>query len=259
MKTFRQITPASLLAIVIAIPGLTIANESRSDHRFDAKGVKLHYIVEGEGEPVVLIHGLYSSARINWQMPGVVSLLSKKYRVIALDMPGHGESDKPAGEEAYGLELVEDIVRLLDHLRIEKAHIVGYSMGGMIAVKFMARHQERVLSGVVGGLGWLREGTVLQKVWGRMQGREGGSTPPACARSLGELDLTEAELKGIRVPVVVIVGDRDPIKRLYVAPLQRVRKDWAVIEIEDAGHLNCVVKAQFKEVIAEWLDKQARR
>jgi len=259
MKTLRRIALASLLAIVMAIPSLTIANESTSDHRFDAKGVELHYIVEGEGEPVVLIHGLYSSARINWQMPGVVSLLSKKYRVIALDMPGHGESDKPADEEAYGLELVEDIVRLLDHLRIDKAHIVGYSMGGMIAVKFMAGHQERVLSGVVGGMGWLREGSVLQKVWGRMQGREGGSTPPACARSLGELALTEAELKWIRVPVVVIVGDRDPVKRLYVAPLQRVRKDWAVIEIGDAGHLNCVVKAQFKEEIAEWLDKQARR
>jgi pimeloyl-ACP methyl ester carboxylesterase len=92
-----------------------------------------------------------------------------------------------------------------------------------------------------------------------MQGREGAGTPPACARSLGELALTEAELKGIRVPVVVIVGDRDPVKRLYVAPLQRARKDWTVIEIEDAGHLNCVVKAQFKEEIAEWLDKQARR
>jgi pimeloyl-ACP methyl ester carboxylesterase len=259
MKTLRRIALAALMAIVMAIPGLTIANEPASDHRFDAKGVELHYIVEGEGEPVVLIHGLYSSARINWQMPSIVSLLSKKYRVIALDMPGHGESDKPVDEGVYGLELVEDIVRLLDHLRIQKAHIVGYSMGGMIAVKFMARHQERVLSGVVGGMGWLREGSVLQKLWGRMQGREGGSTPPACARSLGELALTEAELKGIRVPVVVIVGDRDPVKRLYVAPLQRARKDWAVIDIGDAGHLNCVVKAQFKEEIGEWLDKQSRR
>jgi pimeloyl-ACP methyl ester carboxylesterase len=259
MKVLRRFALASLLAIVLAIPSLTIANQSTSDHRFDAKGVKLHYIVEGEGEPVVLIHGLYSSARVNWQMPGVVSLLSKKYRVIALDMPGHGESDKPTDEEAYGLELVEDVVRLLDYLRIEKAHIVGYSMGGMIAVEFMARHQERVLSGVVGGMGWLREGSALQKVWGRMQGGVGGRTPPACARSLGELALTEAELKGIRVPVVVIVGDRDPVKRLYVAPLQRVRKDWEVIEIGDAGHLNCVVKAQFKEEIAEWLNKQARR
>jgi pimeloyl-ACP methyl ester carboxylesterase len=162
MKILRRIALVSLSAIVMAIPGLTISNQSTSDHRFDAKGGKLHYIVEGEGKPVVLIHGLYSSARMNWQMPGIVSLLSKKYRVIALDMPGHGESDKPADEDACGLELVEDVVRLLVHLRIQKAHIVGYSMGGMIAVKFMARHQERVLSGVVGGMGWLREGSALQ-------------------------------------------------------------------------------------------------
>jgi pimeloyl-ACP methyl ester carboxylesterase len=231
----------------------------QADRMFDAKGVKLHYIVEGEGEPVVLIHGLGSSARINWRMPGVVSLLSKKYQVIALDLPGHGESDKPANEEAYGLELVEDVVRLLDHLKIQKAHIVGYSMGGMIAVKLMATHQERTLSGVVGGMGWLREGSALQKVWERMPDRGAGAATSACARSLGKLAVTEMELKRIRVPVVVIVGDRDPVKRLYVAPLRLARKDWAVIAIDDAGHLNCVVKPQFKEEIAEWLNNQGRR
>jgi pimeloyl-ACP methyl ester carboxylesterase len=251
--------PILLLLLVMTIPTLAITGRSASDRSFDAKGVKLHYVVEGEGEPVVLIHGLYASARINWQMPGIVSLLSKKYRVIALDLPGHGESDKPADDEAYGLELVEDVARLLDHLKIEKAHIVGYSMGGMIAVKFMAMYQERVLSGVVSGMGWLREGSFLQQTWGRMQGISGGRTPPACARSLGKLAVTEAELKGIRVPVVIIIGDRDPLKRLYVGPLQLARRDWAVIEIKDAGHLNCVIKTQFKEEIAGWLEEQARR
>src|SRR5262245_48241773 len=206
-----RVMPKILLLFVIIIPNLAGVNRSSLGRRFDVKGVKLHYIIEGEGEPVVLIHGLNSSARMNWQLPGIVSLLSKKYQVIALDMPGHGESDKPVNEEAYGLELVEDVFRLLDHLKIQKAHIVGYSMRGMIAVEFIARHQERALSGVVGGMGWLREGSALQTVWERMQGREGGSAPSACARSLGKLALTEAELKGIRVPVVVIVGDRDPV------------------------------------------------
>jgi pimeloyl-ACP methyl ester carboxylesterase len=248
-----------LLLFVMTIPALAITGRSPSDRSFDANGVKLHYIVEGEGEPVVLIHGLYASARINWQMPGIVSLLARRYRVIALDMPGHGESDKPTDEGAYGLELVEDVARLLDHLKIRKAHIVGYSMGGMIAVKFLARYQERVLSGAVCGMGWLREGSFQQRMLGRMQGRYGGRTPPACARSLGELAVTEAELKGIRVPVIVIIGDRDPLKRFFVGPLQLVRKDWAVIEIDDADHLSCVVKTQFKEEIAEWLDEQARR
>src|SRR5262245_6170015 len=216
--------PKILLLFVMIIPNLAGVNRSSLDRRFDAKGVKLHYIVEGEGEPVVLLHGLTSSARINWQMPGIVSMLSKKYQVIALDLPGHGESDKPANEEAYGLNLVEDVVRLLDHLKIEKAHIVGYSMGGMIAVKFMVGHPERVLSGVVGGMGWLREGSLLQRMWGRMQGRIGGSTPPACARSLGKLAVSEAELKEIRLPVVVIVGEHDPVRRLYVFPLRMARK-----------------------------------
>src|SRR5262245_45412961 len=251
--------PKLMPLFVVTILCLAGAGRPPADRKFDAKGVKLNYIVEGEGEPVVLIHGLYSSARINWQLPGIVGMLSKKYKVIALDMPGHGESDKPANNEAYGLELVEDVVRLLDHLKIQKAHIVGYSMGGMIAVKFMTRYQERVLSGVVGGMGWLREGSALQKLWQRMPSGTGRSAPSICARNLGELAVTEAELRRIRVPVVVIVGDRDPVKRLYVTPLRPVRRDWAVIEINDAGHLNCVVKPQFKEEIAEWLNKQARR
>src|SRR5215510_12954197 len=158
-----------LLLFVVSIPALSGAGEPRADRKFDAKGVKLNYIIEGEGEPVVLIHGLSASARINWQMPGIISMLSKKYQVIALDLPGHGESDKPTNEEAYGSEMVEDVLRLLDHLKIQKAHIAGYSMGGMIAVKFMTMHQDRVLSCVVSGMGWLREGSALQKMWGRMQ------------------------------------------------------------------------------------------
>jgi pimeloyl-ACP methyl ester carboxylesterase len=171
----------------------------------------------------------------------------------ALDLPGHGQSDKPQDDSAYGPELVEDVVRLLDHLDIKKAHVVGYSMGGMIAARFLASHQDRALSGVLGGMGWLREGSVLQKNWERIFPRQGGSTPPACARSLGKLALTREELIGIHVPVVVLVGDRDPVKSLYVTPLQQVRKDWPVIEIKDAGHLNCILKPEFKQEIQNWL------
>jgi len=191
---------------------------------------------------------------MNWQLPGAVALLSKNYQVIALDLPGHGLSDKPEDETAYGLQLVEDVARLLDHLDIKKAHIVGYSMGGMIAVKFLARHQERVLSAVVGGMGWLRDRSALQNVWQRMGSQSGGHIPAACVRSLGKLALSEEDLRRIRVPTEVIVGDRDPVKRLYVEPLERIRKDWPVIEIQDAGHMNCIVKAQFKNEIKQWLD-----
>lgn len=244
-----------LFLLLLSVCCYAFAGRPASAETFDANGVKLHYIVEGKGQPVVLIHGLSSSIRMNWQAPGVISMLSKDYRVIALDMPGHGESDKPTTEAAYGAEMAEDIVRLLDHLNIKRAHIVGYSMGGMIAMKFMARHQDRVLSGIIGGMGWLREGSGLQNFWERIPERQGGRIPSACARSLGELALTEAELRAINVPVEIIVGDRDPTKRLYVAPLERSRKDWPVIEIKDAGHLNCIAKPQFKEALADWLSK----
>jgi pimeloyl-ACP methyl ester carboxylesterase len=243
------------LLLIVALYWCTLYSRPVFGETFDANGVNLHYIVEGKGQPVVLIHGLYSSAKVNWQMPRIVGLLAKNYQVIALDLPGHGESDKPTSESAYGVEMVEDLVRLLDHLNIKKAHVIGYSMGGMIAMKFLAKHQDRVLSGIVGGMGWLREQSFLQSFWERMPERQGNITRPACAWSLGKLALTEQELRAIRVPVEVVVGDRDPVKRLYVAPLEQARKDWPVVEIKDAGHLNCIVKPQFKNAIADWLAK----
>src|SRR5208283_1518792 len=105
------------------------------------------YTVAGEGEPVVLIHGWNSSGGVNWALPGTLGLLAKDHKVITLDVRGHGLSDKPTKEEDYGPELVEDVVRLLDHLKIEKAHIVGYSMGGIMTAKFLAKHPDRALSG----------------------------------------------------------------------------------------------------------------
>src|SRR5579862_9568187 len=98
---------------------------------FDSAGVKIHYTVQGAGEPVILIHGLYASAEKNWGLPGVIADLAQHYRVIALDCRGHGASDKPTGEHDYGVKMVDDVVRLMDHLHLPTANIVGYSMGGM--------------------------------------------------------------------------------------------------------------------------------
>ncbi len=242
-----------LLILLIISCSYPFAGRTASAESFDSNGVKLHYIAEGQGTPVVLIHGFHSSIKMNWQAPGIISSLSKNYQVIAIDMPGHGESDKPTVEAAYGTAMVEDVINLLDHLKIKRAHIIGYSMGGMIAMKLIVLHQDRVLSGVIGGMGWLREGSVLQNFFGSMPARDGGTAPSACARSFGKLALTEAELRGIKVPVKVVVGDRDPTKRLYVNPLEQVRKDWPVVEIKDAGHLNCLVKPQFKQSLTSWL------
>jgi pimeloyl-ACP methyl ester carboxylesterase len=235
---------AAALSLWLGRPANSIA--AAESQFFDAKGVKIHFLIEGTGEPVVLIHGLDSSARVNWQMPGTIDALARDHQVIAVDLPGYGESDKPADPAAYGEQWVDDVILLLNHLNIRKAHIVGYSMGGMVALKLIAEHPDRVISGTLGGAGWLREDSILQKIWTHMR--------TLGARSITELALTADQLKAIRIPVEILVGDRDPMKKLYVEPLESVRSDWRVIEIEGAGHLNCIFKKQFIDEIEKWLD-----
>lgn len=260
----RQPAPSGQNAPAAEAPS---APDAFGRQTFIANGVKLSYAVEGKGEPVILIHGLYASYFMNWQLPGIAAALARDYQVIGIDMPGHGSSDKPDNDAAYGVEMVEDVVRLMDTLKIKKAHIVGYSMGGMIAAKLVTRYPDRVSSCVLGGMGWLREGSFLQKFWelgkGDKAAKAGGGgnaifTPLACPQSFGKLAISDDELKAIRVPLTVLVGDQDPCKFLYVNPLQEARKDISVVIIENAGHLDCVVKPQFKDEIKKWLDKQPR-
>jgi pimeloyl-ACP methyl ester carboxylesterase len=68
---------------------------------------------------------------------------------------------------------------------------------------------------------------------------------------------TQGEIEAVRIPTIIIVGDRDPVRRLYVAPLERVRPDWPVKIIDGAGHLNCIFKPQFKEELKKWLDRES--
>jgi hypothetical protein len=112
-----------------------------------------------------------------------------------------------------------------------------------------------VISGVDGGMGWLREGGVLQGIWMRMPGAEASHTPAVCIRSIGKLAMSVDELKGIKLPVETVIGDRDPMRQLYVAPLLEVRRDWPVVDIKDAGHIDCIMKPQFREALADWLAK----
>lgn len=224
---------------------------------FNSDGVKIHYIVEGKGEPVILIHGLYASAQMNWGAPGLLAELAKKYQVIALDNRGHGRSDKPEAEGQYGIKMVEDVVRLMDHLHIKKAHVVGYSMGGMITMKLLTLHPERVQSAVIGGMGWLRADVPTQRMWTGIKGHESQKVPVACLHGFAELAVTEEAVKAIHKPVDVVVGESDPCRLMYVEPLIRIRPDWPVHLIEGAGHIICIYKTDFKTQVKAALDRQS--
>src|SRR6516164_6671910 len=90
----------TILAVLVgpARFGLAHAAEKLTVKTFDSNGVKIAYFIQGKGEPVVLIHGWLSSAGINWALPGISGQLAKDYQVIALDVRGHGLSDKPTKE-----------------------------------------------------------------------------------------------------------------------------------------------------------------
>lgn len=122
---------------------------------FQSGSLRIAFTDQGDGDPILLIHGFASNIRTNWVDPGWVSLLKREgYRVVALDNRGHGASDKPHDVGSYALALMlEDARALLDHLGIPRADVMGYSMGARIAALLAHRHPERVRSAIFGGMG----------------------------------------------------------------------------------------------------------
>lgn len=148
----------ALLLALVALPGAV----SAADNYFDSNGVKIRYVTEGEGEAVVLLHGWMSDStmwgRDEAGQPKLDTEGSEGFQLIAFDLRGHGKSDKPTDPEKYGIEMAKDVVRLLDHLKIRKAHLIGYSAGAFIAGKVVAMYPKRVLSVVYGGQAPVLEG-----------------------------------------------------------------------------------------------------
>jgi len=115
------------------------------------RGVRIHYQIEGEGQPLVLQHGFTDSLE-TWYELGYVDGLKPHYRLILIDARGHGASDKPHEPDAYDWQRsVADIATVLDDLDIPRAHYFGYSMGGKIGFAIARYAPERVHSLIIGG------------------------------------------------------------------------------------------------------------
>jgi len=128
------------------------AQEKPKDGYFTTKdGVKIHYLIQGKGTPVVLIHGYTGSAYGNWFRNGVAQALVKNHQVVAIDCRNHGLSDKPDGPTGFGK--AEDVIEMIDHLRIQRAHFHGYSMGGAIVGRLLGMIPERMITASFGGSG----------------------------------------------------------------------------------------------------------
>ena len=123
--------------------------------RFDSDAVEIAYEVAGEGPPIVLVHGFAASIAMNWKTTAwFKTLTGAGRRVIALDCRGHGKSGKPHDPEAYrGGRMPDDVIRLMDHLSLERADLMGYSMGGMLSSYLLVHHPARFSSVVLAGIG----------------------------------------------------------------------------------------------------------
>ncbi len=202
---------------------------------FKNGAVEIAYLDEGEGEPIVLVHGFASTKEVNWVFPGWVATLTRAgRRVIALDNRGHGASSKLYDPAAYhSATMAEDVRALLDHLKIERADVMGYSMGARIAAFLAVNHPARVRSLILGGLGIrLVEGVGLPEriaeameapslaavrdPTGRIfrsfaeQTKSDLHALAACIRGSRQT-LAREQVAAIRVPVLVAVGTKDNV------------------------------------------------
>jgi pimeloyl-ACP methyl ester carboxylesterase len=146
----RRTLLALALGTLAAVPAL-LAEEPKNDYFTASDGVKIHYITVGDhGTWVVLIHGFTDSAQRMFFTTGIAPALAKNHRVVAIDNRNHGLSDKP---NPSGSGRAEDTIELMDHLKIDKAHIHGYSMGGGFTGALLATHPERFITAAFGGSG----------------------------------------------------------------------------------------------------------
>ncbi|MGI9522521.1 MAG: alpha/beta fold hydrolase [Hyphomicrobiaceae bacterium] len=243
---------------------------------FESDDAHIAYIDRGAGVPIVLLHGFASNANVNWVQPGWVRHLTEAgYRVIAMDNRGHGASTKFHDTAAYGARIMsKDVCRLLDHLKLPSADIMGYSMGARIAAFLALAHPERVRSAVFGGLGYnmvrgmagtgpiataLEAPTIedvtnpTARTFRAFAEQTGGDLKAlaACIRSSRE-PLSAEDVAKISCPVLVAVGSDDVIGGSAQA-LADLIPGAVGLEIANRDHMKAVGDPRFKRGVIAFL------
>jgi len=247
--------------------------------RFAHDGVEIAFLDEGEGEPIVLVHGFASNKEVNWVGPGWVTALTRAgRRVIALDNRGHGASGKLYDPAAYhSAVMAEDVRALIDHLGLPTADVMGYSMGARITAFLALSHPSRVRSAVLGGLGIrLVEGVGLPDTIAEAleapsladvvdptaymfrafaeQTRSDLRALAACLRGSRQT-LSRADVGRIAVPVLVAVGTTDQIAG-SPEQLAALIPGARALAIPDRDHMLAVGDRAFKAAVATFLSER---
>ena len=259
---------AALLLCLAAVPALAVEDGQYANFN----GVKIHYIDRGKGEPIVLLHGGTSSLE-SWVVSGVVANLQKDFRVIAFDARGSGKSDKPRDPKAYGRQQALDVPRLLDALKLDRAHIVGFSLGASTVAQLLTLHPERFLTATqAAGAGRSPEAANDPRIEVEAAEIEKGcisrsrlyrQAPPnakpteedyrkaeercradknfdqysvsASLRGYRDQAVTSEQMKAVKVPTLGIVGTLDHTLK-EMQELKRLRPDMKFVLLEGVSH-----------------------
>ncbi|MDQ6771481.1 MAG: alpha/beta fold hydrolase [Candidatus Dormibacteraeota bacterium] len=246
---------------------------------FDSGGVRLHYVLEGPraGAPIVLVHGFCSDYTLNWVGTRWQETLTQSGSlVLGLDCRGHGRSEKPHEPAAYSrAEMAADVVRLLDHLGLARADVLGYSMGARIGLELAIAHPARSGRVVLGGLGMWGSADRSELIARRLRGDDAVDDPAAlmfyrfaAAREVNDLEalaccilgpqppIDEPQLRAIERPVLVVIGDQDVVAQGGEAAA-RLIPGGRFLSLPGRNHMNAVPARSFKEAALEFLDAGA--
>ena len=266
---------------VLAMAAVAAAAASQAPtHEFftTSDGIKIHYMQLGaSGSYVVLIHGYTGSAEGNWFRNGIAAALAANHRVVALDCRNHGRSDKP---QLNGPGKADDVIELMDHLKIQTAHIHGYSMGGAITGQLLASHPERFITAAFGGSGfpevdaeWVaklppdRQGVDPQEAelshllrirhamdngLTQTEAEKLAATPPPARPAAAAPRPTQIDLTKVTVPVLAINGELDR-PRFKTTRMARELYDFTNVVLPGKSHLTAISAATIPRLYVDSL------
>ena len=251
---------------------------------FNSNGVTIHYETFGDGRPIVLIHGVTVSFQTNFQNPNWVEFLtSHGFHVIGIDLRGHGASEKLYTPDAYGCApMGDDVMRLLDHLALAQVDVMGYSLGGFIALDLALRYPQRWRKVVLGGVGdgALGEGAhadALPKISDALEAADATTiTDPVIATYRGFAERipgndlralravvhapfppqSRAALQRITLPVLIVVGEQDAVVG-SAYELAHAIPHAQLVTVPERNHFNVVGDQRYKDAVANFLTTDA--
>lgn len=252
----------------------------QKDGTFTTKdGIKIHYLTHGDsGSWVVLVHGYSDSAQRMWFNTGIAPEIAKRHRVVALDNRNHGQSDKPV---PGGSGRAQDVVELMDHLKIERAHIHGYSMGGGIVASLLGMIPDRFITAGFGGSGmsetdeqYRAEAEALDEALPKATGADAEGmnrfrSRVASARPAGSTAATPApaappvDLAKLDIPILAVNGSFDnPYRKTH--RFWREARTFQNVILPNKTHLTAIAAGappdtQYIEVIAKFIDMYDRK